>query len=82
MLTRASSGARCTIWQVQRGCREEEPPLEQVAVGLVELERARDEEGVQEEHRAPRPPHAQREPANKTVQERRRERRRRARRGG
>ena len=58
---------------MQRGCHEEEPPLEQVAVELVELERARDEEEVQEEHRAPRPPRAQREPANETVQERRRE---------
>ena len=52
---------------MQRGCREEEPPLEQVA---VELERARDDEGVQEVRRAPRPPRAQREPANETVQAR------------
>ena len=56
---------------MQRGCREEEEPLpEQVVVAPVELERARDGEGVQEEHRAPRPPRAQRGPANKTVQER------------
>ena len=63
---------------MQRGCREEEPPLEQVAVELVELEWARDEEGVREGRHAPRPPCVQREPANETVQERRR----RARRGG
>ena len=64
---------------MQRGCREEDPPPEQVA---VELERVRDEEEVREERCAPRPPCAQREPANETVQEWRRERRQRAWRGG
>ena len=39
---------------MQHGCREEEPPQEQAAVEPVELERARDEEGVLEERRAPR----------------------------
>ena len=53
---------------MQRGCREEEPPQEQVAVEPVELERARDGEGVREERHGPRLPRAQRGPANETVQ--------------
>ena len=52
-----------TMRAMQRGCREEEPPPEQVA---VELERARDEEEVREVRRAPRLPRAQKEPANNT----------------
>ena len=60
---------------MQRSCREAEPPLEQAEVEPVELERAQDGEEVQEERRALRSPHAQREPANEMMPERRRERR-------
>ena len=65
---------------MQRGCREEEPQLEQAAVELVERERA--DEEVRAAHRVQRPLRVQRGPANEMVWERRRERRRRARRGG